>query len=92
MKSKENKTIVLTQNQVATVEGVSVGCANFADTDYTKASGESEFGRTAALSIFGEGDSSEDIRVGAGSNVEIGGRSWQVKAVNQRELELVPTE
>ncbi len=80
------------ETTVGQVGGVSVGVSNIFEDTYTLPDGSEREGLTARLSLFDGGSSEQglhdELRVGEGNVVEIGGSRWEVVAVEKPEGEL----
>ncbi len=72
-------TVRIDETTVGDLRGEQVAAGNAFDADYTLANGETAHGPTMALYVF-EGD--QKHRVGAGSELTVGGRTWSVTQVD----------
>jgi hypothetical protein len=76
----EPAEVAINETTVGLVDGQRVGVGNLWAADYELPDGTTAHAMTAQLFLLGE---SRVVIVGPGSRVEIGGRSWQVVAVDK---------
>ena len=84
-----DRVVTIATNAVATFGDVKIGVGNIRD-DGARVDGPATAGRSAALWIsVGESEShNQQLRVRAGQELAIAGRSFQVQSVGEREIQL----
>ncbi len=80
----------ITKNTQGTYDDVRIGAGNFREEAYTDERGQSARGFTAGLWISVRDDASQDraIRVHRRQRFVAGNKSFEVRAVREREVEL----
>ena len=87
----QGNVVSITANTMATIDDVLIGAYNIRDEDFKDDKGAAATRLSAALQIAVKGDPSKEqkMRVHTGQTFAVGSKSFEVKAVSAREVQLL---